>query len=216
MHIAPKIIRKCIEPAMSCHDMPREPKASSRPETPSSAGVTAWTPANARPKGLKTFGSESGYGTDTDRSDTYLCSPKKPRRSGLKALVAPRSRGVHRRYKPCYAPSSTPSSLYGEESDLSDDGKKRKHHGGENSSSDSAGSYVASAKKRKASSATPVMTAESAAKHLLDLCLQDARLAQETSNEKVDPTVAGAWDDPMLGYHGLRKGRGMRRRRASA
>lgn len=193
MHISPKIIRQCIEPATSCRNMALEPKARSRPEAPTSTGVAAWTPANTRSKALQTLESESGYGTDTDtdtdNSDTYFCSPKKRARSGFKSLVAPRSIAVHRRYQNCYAPSSTPSS-YGDESDLSDDCKKRKRNKGnlprssctnnddesDGSSSEASRTCLTSAKKRKASSTTPVMSAETAAKRLLDLCIHDSLL----------------------------------------
>lgn len=185
MHISPKIIRKCSGPVASCREVPLEAKSTSRPETPSSAGVTAWTAANVRSKALKMFSSESGSGTDTDCSDTYFCSPKKAKRSGFKSLVTPRSTAAHRRYKTCYAPSSTPSSLYGGESELSDDCKKRKRNlprfaddGSDSSSSETPRSCLTSAKKRKASSTTPVITTEVAARRLLDLCLQDAKLSE--------------------------------------
>lgn len=186
MQIAPKIIGNCMKPATNYYDVPREPQSGSRPETPLSAGVGCWTPANARSKVLRTFGSESGYGTDdTECSDMYLCSPKKPARSGFRHLATPGPAAVQRRYKTCYAPSSAPSpssTAYGDESELSDDCKKRKRNprkhadrDSESSSSDASESNVTtSAKKRKASSTPPVMTAESAAKCLVDLCLQDS------------------------------------------
>ncbi|KAL8905469.1 MAG: hypothetical protein Q9207_002623 [Kuettlingeria erythrocarpa] len=198
MHISPKIIRQCTEPAMNCRNMALEPKARSRPETPVSASVAAWTPANARSRALQPVESESGWGTDTDtntdNSDAYFCSPKKRARSGFKSLVAPRSAAEPRRYQNCYAPSSTPSS-YGDESELSDDCKKRKRNNNNNNrnrlprssctneddesdgfSSEASRSCLTTAKKRKASSTTPVMSAETAAKRLLDLCIHDSLL----------------------------------------
>lgn len=195
MHISPKIIRQCTEPAMDCRNMALEPMARSRPKTPISAGAIAWTPANSRSRALQPVESESGWGTDTDtntdNSDAYFCSPKKRARPGFKSLVAPRSAAVHRRYQNCYAPSSTPSS-YGDESELSDECKKRKRNNNKDhlprssctnedeesdgSSSEASRSCLATAKKRKASSTTPMMSAETAAKRLLDLCIHDSLL----------------------------------------
>lgn len=198
MHVAPKIIRKCIEAVRESHELCRLSKSRSRPETPSSVGSRSWTPVNAANKASRTVDSESGYGTDTERSETYALSPKRPVRSGCKTLETPRSVGVRKRFK-LDCSSSAASSRYGDESESSDDCRKRKRvlqkpvlddHDDEDEDNkdedddDDMVSYNCSSmkpvkqcaspiKKRKASS-TPAITAENAAMMLLELRLQDA------------------------------------------
>lgn len=174
MHIAPKIIRECLEAAKDCHGPRREPQTGSRPETPSSTGVTSWTPANVQPKSLNRFDSESGYGTDTEHSDAYPYIPKKSSGRGFKSLATPRSVGGQGRYKhtaPAYRPS-TPPTPYENKSESSDDGKKRKRNPPrfvnedyDSSSSDTSEASLRPlpAKRRKASSSTPVIAAEDGA-----------------------------------------------------
>lgn len=181
MHVATKIIRKCTEAARGRDEAQRVSKPRSRPDTPSSAGVISWTPANALPKASMTADSESGYGTDTERSETYLWSPKKATRSGFKCLETPRSVGMRGRFKHGCT-RSVASSPYGDESESSDDCRKRKrnppkhiHDDYDSSSTESSKQCATPAKKRKASG-TPVMTAESAAVMLLELRLHDAAL----------------------------------------
>ncbi|KAL8989600.1 MAG: hypothetical protein Q9177_001553 [Variospora cf. flavescens] len=180
MHIAPEIIRNCNEPVMGGYNTPREPKLRSRPEAPSSAGTSSWTAANGRPKSLKAFGSESGYSTETDteHSDTYFCSPKKRGRSGFRSLMTPRSSGSKRRYKTCYAPSSTPSTLYGDDSELSDNCKRQKRNIPRCTGNDLEGPDA-------------VMTTEDAARQLLAMFMEDTqRSTAEMPQEKVKPAAA--------------------------
>ena len=175
MHIAPKIIRDCIEAARGGLVSRRETQTSSRPETPSSAGVSSWTAANVQPKSHKRFDSESGYGTDTEHSDAYPYIPMRFSPNGFKSLATPRSTGGKGGYKstsPAYRPS-TPPNPFENDSDLSDDGQKRKRtprrryveYEYESSSSDSSDASLRPlpAKRMKASNAAPDTAAESKA-----------------------------------------------------
>ncbi|KAL8737625.1 MAG: hypothetical protein Q9181_001498 [Wetmoreana brouardii] len=167
MRIAPKIIRECIEAARDCNGVRQRAQKTSRPETPTSAGVTNWTPANVQPKSLRRYDSESGYGTDTERKDAYLYSPTEPPGHGFKSLTTPRSVGMQRKHKPIDSTYRT-SSPYGYESETSDDCRKRKRnppkYGNEDYESSSTDSSEdspapAPAKRRKASN-TPTMATE--------------------------------------------------------
>ncbi|KAL9598120.1 MAG: hypothetical protein Q9179_004024 [Wetmoreana sp. 5 TL-2023] len=167
MRIAPKIIRGCIEAARDRNDVRQRSQKTSRSETPTSAGVTSWTPANVQPKSTSRLDSESGYGTDTERSDAYLYSPTEPSGHGFKSLTTPRSIGVQRKHKPIDSKCRMPS-LYGYESETSDDCRKRKRSPSQyvsedydSSSTDSSedSPAPAPAKRRKASN-TPTMATE--------------------------------------------------------
>ncbi|KAL8869574.1 MAG: hypothetical protein Q9174_004175 [Haloplaca sp. 1 TL-2023] len=176
MHIAPKIIRDCIEAAKGNIVPRRETQtSSSRPETPSSAGVSSWTAANVQPKSHKRFDSESGYGTDTEHSDAYPYIPMRFSPHGFKSLATPRSTGGKAGYKkksPAYRPS-TPPTRFEYDSDMSDDGQKRKRtprrrfieYEYDSSASDSSDTSLRPlpAKRIKASNAAPIMAAENTA-----------------------------------------------------
>ncbi|KAL8944901.1 MAG: hypothetical protein Q9216_000191 [Gyalolechia sp. 2 TL-2023] len=193
MHVAPKIVRKCIEAVRESHELYRLSKSRSRPETPSSVASRSWTPVNAASKASKGVDSESGYGTDTECSETYAWSPKRP---GKKTLETPRSVGMQKRLKFDYS-SSVASSRYGDESEASDDCRKRKSvrqrptvtDDDEDDEDDDSLAYDCAimttleqcanpVKKRKASS-SPAITAENAAMMLLALRYQDAALRKK-------------------------------------
>lgn len=125
MHVAPMIVRKCIKATQNDHGLGQGPQMESRPETPSSTGARSWTAANNRPKLLK-LDSESGYGTDTDGSDSCIYSPQKPARYRLK-LATPRSSGMPGQYEQSYVRAYAPSQT-GSESDFSNDCRKRKRN----------------------------------------------------------------------------------------
>ncbi|KAI4171579.1 MAG: hypothetical protein LQ343_004171 [Gyalolechia ehrenbergii] len=190
MHVAPKIIRKCIEAVRESHEVYRLSKSRSRPETPSSVGTRSWTPINAATKASKTVDSESGYGTDTECSETYAWSPQRRAKSGLTSRETPRSVGMRKRFK-FDCSRSAASSRYGDESESSDDCRKRKRvlqRSTDTDDDDDDGSVgydcswmkslkqCASPVKRRKASSTPAITAESAAMMLLELRLQDAAL----------------------------------------
>ncbi|KAL8734332.1 MAG: hypothetical protein Q9166_001530 [cf. Caloplaca sp. 2 TL-2023] len=127
MHVAPKIILECVEATKERCGFDLGLQAGCRPESPVSAGVTGWTAANIRPKPLKMIETESGYGTDTDRSDTYLCSPVKSARRSFKTRATPRSSGVQEQYEQSYVRAYAASET-GSESDFSSGGRKRKRN----------------------------------------------------------------------------------------
>ncbi|KAL8689274.1 MAG: hypothetical protein Q9218_005017 [Villophora microphyllina] len=131
MRIEPKILRHCFEAARGGHGPRSQPRTESRAETPSSTGVTGWTPANKPPESLKAFDSESGYGTDTDCSKDYpyLDSPMKYSRRGFKSLETPRSIGVQGEYKKIRDHlTSAPTTPSGYDSDESNNCRKRKRN----------------------------------------------------------------------------------------
>ena len=79
MVIDRNIVRHSTEAANELRVLSREASILASPQTPaSSASFPRWTPKSLRPKPIKTADVESGYGTDTDQSDKYLCSPQTP------------------------------------------------------------------------------------------------------------------------------------------
>ncbi|KAI9811083.1 MAG: hypothetical protein M1827_005665 [Pycnora praestabilis] len=59
----------------------------------SQLGCMGWRPKMLRPQPMKAAppDAESGYGTDTDQSDRYMCSPRTPPESEWTAELTPRS-----------------------------------------------------------------------------------------------------------------------------
>lgn len=82
MVIDRNIVRHCTEAANELRVLSREASVLASPRTPASSNssnvFSRWTPKSLRPKPIKTMDVESGYGTDTDQSDRYLCSPQTP------------------------------------------------------------------------------------------------------------------------------------------
>lgn len=79
MVIERNIVRHCTEAANELRVLSREASMVASPRTPAcSESFPRWTPKSLRPKPIKTADVESGYGTDTDQSDKYLCSPQTP------------------------------------------------------------------------------------------------------------------------------------------
>ena len=87
------IVRQCTEEANGFRTLSRESSMAGSPRTPppSSRGYRKLNSKMLRSKPVKSLGSESGYGTDTDRSDDYLYSPSASSGSGWTALNTPRS-----------------------------------------------------------------------------------------------------------------------------
>ena len=77
MIIDRSIVRKCTDAANGYRTTSTEGSTAGSPSTPASAiSLPNSMSRSLRPKQVKTIDSESGYGTDTDRSDRYLCSPQ--------------------------------------------------------------------------------------------------------------------------------------------
>ena len=93
MVISNDIVRRCTEEASGFRALSREGSMTSSPRTPppSSKGYRKVSPRSLRPRVVQNLESESGYGTDTDRSDDYLYSPAASSGSGWTALNTPRS-----------------------------------------------------------------------------------------------------------------------------
>ena len=87
------IVRRCTEEANGFRALSREGSMASSPRTPpsSSKGYRKISPRSLRPRVVQNLESESGYGTDTDRSDSYLYSPTTSSGSRWTALNTPRS-----------------------------------------------------------------------------------------------------------------------------
>lgn len=92
MVIGREIVRRCTQEASGYRTLSRESSTASSPRTPPpSGGYRKVNAKSLRPKPLKSLESESGYGTDTDRSDDYLYSPSVSAGSVWTALNTPRS-----------------------------------------------------------------------------------------------------------------------------
>ena len=109
MVIDRSIVRKCTEEANEYRTFSGGSSSAGSPPTPSSAtSLLASTSRSLRPKPIKMIDSESGYGTDTERSDRYICSPQSSFR--WTALNTPKSASP-RSYQPLLTSetlSSTP------------------------------------------------------------------------------------------------------------
>ncbi|KAL9599417.1 MAG: hypothetical protein Q9219_003854 [cf. Caloplaca sp. 3 TL-2023] len=195
MHVAPKIIRRCIEATQESYERYRISKSSSRPETPSPVGVTSWTPANAPCKSSKTIESESGYGTDTDCGDGCVYPPGKSANPRFSCLQTPRSVAPLRRFKNDCTRSAG-CSLYDDES--SDDCKKRKRrpirptgetdNDDDSSMTESSERHATPFKKSKQSNPTAMMEEERVALILVGMRLHYAAL--QTEDKKVENAQA--------------------------
>ena len=76
MVIDHSIVRHCTDEANEYRIMSREGSTIDSPKTPASSISSRWTSKPYRMKPAKPMDVESGYGTDTDRSDKYLHSPQ--------------------------------------------------------------------------------------------------------------------------------------------
>ena len=189
MQVAPVVVRKCIKAAQIGHGFVQGPQLESRLETPSSEGGRSWTAANIQPKSRK-LDSESGYGTDTDGSDSYVYSPQELARHRIKRAT-PRSCGTSAPYEQSYVSAYAPSQT-GSESDFSNDCRKRKRNparstieGNDDLSSDSLESTFAGSMPEQTEEATgaPSVTKEMAAKALLELKME-ARVFERQGRAK--------------------------------
>ena len=77
MVIDRQIVRRCTDEANGYRSTSRESSRVASPTTPvSPSNMSKWTPRPLRPRLTGLFDSESGYYSDTDRSDKYLASPQ--------------------------------------------------------------------------------------------------------------------------------------------
>ncbi|MCJ1320362.1 hypothetical protein MMC15_005700 [Xylographa vitiligo] len=77
MVIDRQIVRRCTDEANGYRSTSHESSRVGSPTTPvSTSSMSKWTPRPLRPRLTGLFDSESGYYSDTDRSDKYLASPQ--------------------------------------------------------------------------------------------------------------------------------------------
>lgn len=184
------IIRGCTEAANEFRVLSREMSIATSPQTPLlTAGLSKWSPKSIRPKTVKAADMESGYGTDTDRSDKYLESPQIQTKLDWTALNNPRSVVIQHQHLPCSkeTPSTTSAPESGEDSqerlETSSEGSsvaKRalseldEDYDGESSSGPSSEDVMSPPKRRKKS---VTVTKEARAAYLLmQLNMADASL----------------------------------------
>lgn len=87
------IIQQCKEVATALQAQSRESSTASSPRTPSAfASLPLWPPPRSLPpKPSNATDVESGYGTDTDRSDMYTPGPGSPTSIGFTPVNTPRT-----------------------------------------------------------------------------------------------------------------------------
>lgn len=193
MVIDRNIIRRCTEAANEFRVLSREASIAISPQTPLlTAAFSKWSPKSIRPKRMNTADMESGYGTDTDRSDKYLESPQIATKFDWTALNTPRSVVIQHQHIPCSeeTPSTASGPENGEDSqdrlETSSEGSgvaKRalseldEDYDGESSSAPSSEDVMSPPKRRKKS---VTVTKEARAAYLLmQLNMADASLKDE-------------------------------------
>ena len=86
------IIQRCIEAATANQVQSRESSVAVSPRTSVACDISPrWKPKPLRPKSTKTMDAESGYGTDSERSEKYPGSPDSPRSIEWTPVNSPRS-----------------------------------------------------------------------------------------------------------------------------
>ncbi|CAF9913121.1 MAG: hypothetical protein ALECFALPRED_008640 [Alectoria fallacina] len=80
LNVHPSIIQRCTEAATANQGQSRESSVAVSPRTQAAyTNLPVWPPKSLRPKSDKAMDAESGYGTDSDRSEKYPGSPDSPR-----------------------------------------------------------------------------------------------------------------------------------------
>ena len=188
MQVAPSIIRDCADAARDYRDFSRESSVTSNPRSPLMTPVTRWTPANLRPKTLKTLEPEAGGRTALGCKKPCFLSSERSKKGGFQMLCTPRSIDSHR-YQNADLPELPMFSPYRESSVSSQETSKQKRsrskrleYQEEDSSSSSEFSLGSPVPlKRRKTSTAPAMTEESAASRLLELYLADSTLKERAS-----------------------------------
>lgn len=76
LNVDPSIIQRCTEALKANQVQSRETSVAVSPRTQSGhANLPVWPPKSLQPRHAKAMDAESGYGTDTDRSEKYPSSP---------------------------------------------------------------------------------------------------------------------------------------------
>lgn len=189
LSVDPGIIQRCTEIATASQAQSRESSVAVSPRTSAAcADLLVWPPKSLRPKSAWVLDAESGYGTDSDRSDKYLGFPESPRSVEWTPVNSPKL-GCLATYPFLQQPpgnvTSTPRGL---DSPKTSDSKRMtntkrgiseidKASGVESSPEHSSVDAPASPKRRKISA---VMTPEiGAACTLMELNMADATLGEK-------------------------------------
>lgn len=91
-NVDPSIIRRCIEAVTANQAQSRQSSVAVSPRTTTaSAKLPVWPQKSLLPKSAKVIDAESGYGTDSDRSEKYLGSPDSLRSIEWTPVNSPRS-----------------------------------------------------------------------------------------------------------------------------
>ena len=199
MIINRSIVRQCTEEANGFRALSREASLASSPRTPAlSCGYPKWPTKSLRPKPAKALDMESGYGTDTDRSDRYICSPQTSSNAEWTAMNASRS-ATSKQYAFLSSPGilSTTSTTEGSENqaDTSENSSMEENVGTKrvlseadedydeySDSTHSSDEAMTPSKRRKTSAA---LTKEARAAYMLmQLHMADATLGDDSQVEK--------------------------------
>ena len=91
-NVNPSIIQQCIGAATANQAQSRESSVAVSPRTTTTpATLPKWPPKSLRPKSAKVIDVESGYGTDSERSEKNPGSPDSPRSIEWTPVNSPRS-----------------------------------------------------------------------------------------------------------------------------
>ncbi|KAK4695796.1 hypothetical protein P7C71_g2017, partial [Lecanoromycetidae sp. Uapishka_2] len=195
LSVGSSIIQRCTERATIMHAQSRESSLAVSPRTPTAfVDLPVWPPKSLRPKPKKAMDEESGYGTDSERSENYRGSPDSCNTSGWTPVNSPSLKGMqHYRFPPRTNITSTPRETvtsYPFLRNLKTKTKKRPLPQSEDTSDDEGPPTYSSVyapstpepvyapstpKRRKVSGA---MTPEMAARTLLMLNMADATLGE--------------------------------------
>jgi len=199
MVIDRNIVRHCTEAANELLVLSRDASMVASPRTPaSSESFARWTPKSLRPKPIKTADVESGYGTDTDQSDKYLCSPQTPRLYEWATTNTPQHAKAQRYHLPSpkdllsatSMPRSRdePSEVQDTSSSGGEEGRAKRQQSeldedyDEDSSSAPSSEELTRPRRRKKSAA---MTREARAAYvLMQLSMADASLGDDAHRHK--------------------------------
>lgn len=91
-NVNPSIIQQCIGAANANRAQSRESSVAISPRTTTAPAILPkWPLKSLRPTSTKVIDAESGYGTDSERSDKYPGSPDSPRSIQWTPVNSPRS-----------------------------------------------------------------------------------------------------------------------------
>lgn len=188
LNVHPSIIQRCTEAAAANQAQSRESSVAVSPRTSAAyANLPVWPPKSLRPKSTKAVDVESGYGTDSDRSEKYPGSPDSFRSIEWTPVNSPRPACLETYRFLQQPPKNVTSTPRGLDSPATSHSKRMtsskrgiaeidKASNAESSSNHSSIDSPASPKRRKVS---PVMTPEvGAAYTLMKLNMADATLGK--------------------------------------